>query len=429
MMMELFPATIKIRMRNVLQMLFIACCISIALSGCKSTKDATQSTAQKPATSTPPPKQEPAPAEVKTTKPEEVVKRRFVMIMPFELEQNFVETTEEATEPEVSSTSLNALNFYEGAMVAIDSLKSQKIEIKVNSFDTPADSVGVVRMMTNSTVKDADIVFASFPNNLVSVAVGVAKSNNIKLVLTQAGSADHLQNNATVALALASTKTQCREMVDFMMGQVSDANIILVFRTVKREDELASVFREEILKLKGNNSFQDFNATKKEYTEIVGTLSQTKRNLIFLISSDEAFVSPVLSLLEEQNMFGIKLCGLPTWLNFESIDFMNFKNLQVHLFDNNYIDVDQPEKSVFRKAFIGRFQTDPLPTAYNGFDLFYHLGTSQKVIHPDLFNLMQTSFAGCPRTYNFTNTNSGAIENKSISVLQISDYKLERLNK
>ena len=408
-------------------MLFLVYLMSFTLSGCKATKQSSQPAPQKPVVDTPAPT--PAPVELKAEKKTEIVKRRFVLIMPFELEQNFVESTEEVKEPEVSSSSLNALNFYEGALLAVDSLKSQKIEIKLNSYDTPSDSVGVVRMMTNAAIKDADLVFATFPNSLAPVAAGVAKLHNIKLVLTQAGSPELLKDNPQVALAFASTKTQCREMVTFMLNQVSDANIILVFRTAKREDELATVFREEILKLKGTSAFHDFNATKKDYKDIIGLLSKTKRNLVFVISSDEAFVSPVLTLLEEQNIFGIKISGLPTWLNFESIDFMNFKNLHVHLFDNNFIESDQSEKELFRKSFISRYHMDPLPSAYNGFDLVYHLGLSLREMTPGMEKLIQASFPGNPRTYNFVNTVAGGLENKTISVLQITDYKLERLNK
>ncbi len=418
-----------VKIKNRISLLLVAILVlPFVFTSCKTTKSSTKTPPRKPEVSTPAP-QPPVIKEKEEVKSDELIKKRMVLIMPFELKKNFAISNDEVIEPEINPASLGALNFYEGALIAVDSLKSQKVEVRLNSYDTPSDSTGVVRMMTNAAVKDADLVIASLPNNLAEVAARIAKTNNIKLVLTQAGSPQLLTDNANVALAYASTKTQCREMVAFMLDQFTNANIILLFRTTRREDELAAVFREEILKLKGDSDFQDYNATKKEFKDLPGVLSKTKRNLVFVISSDEAFVNPVLALLEEQNIFGIKVSGLPTWLNFESIDFNMFNNLQIHLFDNNFIDTDEKGKSTFRKSFVSRYYSDPLANAYNGFDIVYNLGLSLREEYSGMENLMLSSFKNENGNYNFISTGPGGIENKSISVLKINDYKLERLNK
>ncbi len=402
----------------------------LLLSSCKTSKPVASQPSPKTQPSTPPPKpKEQTANETVPSKKTETIKRNFIFVMPFELEQNFKEASDETAEPLVSPSSLPALNFYEGAMVAIDSLQKEHIEIKVSAFDTPADSASVVRMMTNGVFKDAGVVIGTFPNNLAPIAAVVAKNNMINLVLTQGPSPDLLKENQQVALALASSITQCREMVNFIMNQYFDANIILIYRNLKREDELASVFREEIVRRSTPGDFHEFNATSTEIQELLPLISKTKRNLVFITSSDEAFVSPVLSLLEEQQIFGIKVCGLPTWDNFESIDFMTFNNVQIHLFDNNFIEESEPATTSFRKVFLNRFHSEPLPTAYNGFDLVYHLGKSMEEPHPDFSKLINSSFEGSGKNFNFVNSPGSGYENKHISVLRISDYKLERLNK
>ncbi len=71
---------------------------------------------------------------------------------------------------------------------------------------------------------------------------------------------------------------------------------------------------------------------------------------------------------------------------------------------------------------------DPMPAAYNGYDLVYNLGLSLRNNYDGMEKLMQHSFDRND-AYNFSDSNTGVIENKSISVLQITEYKLERLNK
>ncbi len=258
--------------------------------------------------------------------------------------------------------------------------------------------------------------------------VSAASKSDIKLILTQSNSPRLLEDQRNIALAFASTKTQCREMAEFMLKEFEDSKIILVYRTEKREDELALVFREEIVRLKKDQEFIELNATTKSYKEISGLLSKTKRNLIFLISSDEAFISPIISLVEEQKIFGVKLAGLPTWQNFESIDFMALKNIEVFIFDNNFISDETPSHSEFRKDFVSKYANDPLNSAYNGFDLIFHLGNAYENKEKNFEGLLKKAFSSDNAGYSFEGSGNDGLENKYISVLRFFDYKLEKVN-
>ena len=396
-------------------------------ASCKTTQSSLPSPSKPGADKPAPSKEEPA-KDIKEVKKDEPVKMRVALIMPFELEQNFAQTSDELSVPEVNPSSLIALNFYEGALIAADSLKSASKEIQVVAYDTPSDSAGIVRMLTNPAIKEASIVIGTFPNNLTNAAIEASKKANINLILTQAGTPSILEKSKNIAIAYASTITQCREMASYMMEQNSDANVILVYRTLKREEELAAVFRQEIQKLKKDQEFKELNATTKSYKDVVGLLSKTKRNIVFLVSSDEAFVNPVVSLLEEQNLFGILVTGLPTWQTFESIDFMSLKNVQVYLFDNNFIDTEDSEHLDFRKKFISRFSNDPMTSGYDGFEITYNLGKSFEKKDQDFIKWIDKSFSKTKSNFLFNEFSGGGMENKSISVLRFNDYKLEKVN-
>lgn len=385
---------------------------------------------------TPAPVPPPPPKEVvKDPVKEEKVSMSIALMMPFGLEKNFADTDIEETgedaadEPHIEPSSLNALHFYEGALLAADSLKSLKREIKIVALETPSDSSGIARTMVSKQIRNAAFVIGTFPNNLTNIAADIAKREKVNLVLTQSGSSKVTESNEYVALSNASTVTQIREMVDFMMESYPASNFILVFRNTRREDEMAAIFRQEIMQLKGSADFRDLNATEKSYKDISNLLSKTKRNVIFLVSSDEAFVSPVLAYLESQEIFGVYISGLPPWQNFESIDFMNFKNLQVFLFDNNFIDYDHPSVRAFRKYFMGAYYTDPMASGYNGFDLVYRIGGAYIPGENNFTNVVSKAFSGIHPFYDFDRPVPGSgAENKYISVLRFSDYKLERIN-
>ncbi|MBL7914726.1 MAG: ABC transporter substrate-binding protein [Bacteroidia bacterium] len=393
------------------------------VSGCKPRQIVVAPT-PKPAEPVKPPVVE----EVKEPVKEEKISWNIVLMMPFSLEKNFAEPeiSEDQQEPIIELSSLPALHCYEAALLAADSLKKLNRDVKIVAMESPEDSLSLARTMISKQVKESDFIFATLPNTLSNAAAQLAQKNNVNLILTQAGTPAVLDNAPNSVIANASTTTQIKEMVKYMLSTYTNANIILVFRNTKREDEMAAVFRQEVLKSKGTSDFRDLNATEKPYKDIVNLLSKTKRNLVFIVSSDEAFVNPMLSLIEAQDIFGVYVSGLPTWQNFESINFMGFKNTQVFLFDYNFIDYDAPAVKLFRQKFISTYHNDPLPVSYTVFDIILGVGKKDKKSNQKLkFSELNTTLPN----YHFTETGSGSgYENSSISVLQFNDYKLEKIN-
>lgn len=413
--------------KNVLS-LMVAAFIAVTLNGCKSSKPVVYSQPL------PPPKTEvkteqPVKPDTSTVKPVAVA-ATISVIMPFELRENFPHVTEETAvppEPFIAPNSLNAVHFYEGCLLAADSLVSNGKNLTVKAYEAPSDSVTLKRLLSNPAVKNSAVIFATLPNHLSSVAAGFAEKNKLPLVITSAPSADFLAGNPHVILSSASTITQCRMMVEKMLDLYPASNVIMAWRKVKREDELAAVFRSEIKKLKGYASFHDINVQDKGYDGIMKVMSTSSRNLIFLISSDEALVNPFLNKIEEAGIAETVISGLPTWMNFESIDFISFKNLRIHVFDNNFINYDDPQRQNFRSVFIKKYFDDPNPSAFNGFDLTYQIGRHYSGKESDLINLMNKAFNNIGPAFKFEAVPGGGFENKSISVLRYTDYKLEKL--
>ena len=408
------------------QFLFYFTAVMFIFSSCKTTQPTTRPPAKPPTTVTQP-KTDPKKEEEKIPDKDEVVKMNFALVMPFELRENFAPVTDDMAEPLVSPSSLQALNFYEGALMAVDTLVPHKRDVMIRAYEAPSDSAAIGRMFSNVNLKSANYVIGTFPNHLVPAAASLAKKHKINLVITQASSPDFLEDNEHVVLSMASTLSQCREMVTAMLKLHPGANVILVYRKMKREDELAEAFRSQIEELKSGITFHDIRIADNGIEEVTSALTKTKRNVVFVVSSDEAFVNPLLSKIEEQNLYGIVVSGLPTWQYFESIDFMNFQNIKVHIFDNNYIDYDDFSTSLLRSQFLKRFYNDPLPSAYHGFNMIYNLALQGRIAAGDFKKSINSSFNKQDKTFRFEEYGEGGLENKSITVLKFTDYKMEKV--
>ena len=275
-------------------------------------------------------------------------------------------------------------------------------------------------------LRDFDYVIAGIQPALAVPAALAAEKSGIRLILLQAPSAAFLEGRPNVALAGASTFTQCRETAGILAQQHPSANFIVVSRKVKRENELAAAFVSALKSNPGLSPVYEFDATAKPVTDISKQLRQEKRNIIVVASSDEAFVKNAVLSLNDMGMSGIYLCGLPTWAGFESIDFMSLENLKFFLFDNNFTDLSDPSVTAYRKLFISKYNADPLPQAFSGFELVYGLGMGSN--STGLLCEKLTEIFKSAARYRFQSAGTGnGCENIAVSLLEIDDYSIKKV--
>lgn len=346
----------------------------------------------------------------------------FSIVMPFELRENFAPMTDlSIDEPRIALSSLTALNFYEGCMMAVDSLRRLNRMVTLKAYDAPVDSNGIRRLFQDDMLRKSKVVFALLSEQMNAYAAELAEKYGINLVITASAGNEYLRNNPRVALSNTSTMTQCNLMAQQMNSLYEDANFILAWRNVRREKELADAFRSV---LKNNNNFSDVNLQEKGSAGIIQVLNRTKKNVVFIISSDEAYISPLLTQLEEQQLGETVVAGLPTWQRFESFDFMSYQNLRIHVFDNIFIDYDNPATAALRQLFIQHFYHDPLPMAFHGYDLVLAFGQSMTNATVDLEQWLSSNNSNMSGSPLFISAREGVLESLSITVLRYSDYQL-----
>lgn len=394
----------------------------LLLFSCKATTTVTQPAETKPVVT---PQKEKVEEETtpKAVKEEpDTITGVFSIVMPFELRENFAPMTDlSMDEPRIAPSSLTALHFYEGCMMAIDSLRKLNRQITLKSYDAPVDSNGLRRLFQDDMLRNSRVVFALLSEQMNAYAAELADKYGINLILTASAENEYLRNNQHVALSTASTMNQCKLMAQEMSTIYSEANFILAWRNVRRENELAEAFRSV---LKNNSAYVEVNLQDKGAAGLIQLLNRTNKNVVFIVSSDEAYISPLLAQLEEQQLGETVVAGLPTWQRFESFDFMAFQNLRIHVFDNIFIDYNNPAVVALRHQFIHHFYHDPLPMAYHGYDLVLAFGqsmTSARVNLDQWISSTNSPIYGLPL---FIGVGDGMLENRSITLLRYSDYQL-----
>lgn len=337
-------------------------------------------------------------------------------------------------EEQLPNKSVIALQFYEGALLAVDSLKKQKLNAKIFVYDIDdRDSLNMDKLLKKPELAEMDLMIGPLYGSSFMPIAKFAKEHTIPIVSPFTQMNKILFNNPYVCKVQPSSMMQVEQMAHFVIDTFQKQNIILVNNGNPKEVSFFNVFKKTAIEALSKAQLKTVDSLKeaKSIEAIEGMLNPAKINVIILPSNNQSYVTEFISKLNSLNGKNkIVLMGLQSWINFDNLDFDYLNNLSVHIPSNNYIDYQNPTTQSFTKSYREKFKTDPDLYSYQGYDIaFYFISTLQKNGGAFLNNLVNTKYQGIETKFDFMQYPSGSgFENKFVYILKYADYKLVKAN-
>lgn len=325
------------------------------------------------------------------------------------------------------------LEFYEGFLIAVDSMKKAGLSIDLHVYDTANDSIKVKRILARPELQYMDMIIGPFFTNNYNFVAKFAVKHNIKIISPFVRMPKLLSQHSNIFQMNASSETKMRELAGHIASTHQDFNLIFVTSNNKDDKELANIFR---LSLEASTATF---AKKPQYTEVaysergfsgVSTrLDVNKQNIIINLITGETMISNyVTNIAKLTKNFDITMYGLPEWQSYRTFDLADLMAVKLHLFDNTFVDYDNPNTIAFLREFRNRYKSEPEESNYGflGYDIgLYFL----KALHDYgldfencfgrmIYNPISTGFY-------WKQINGKGFENGYLNIYRYDDFKLE----
>lgn len=337
------------------------------------------------------------PVVVKAWEPcttaEEKKEHKVAFLLPLYLEENrtvidldSISSNKGLEDRLIYNRSKNFIEFYEGALLAIDSLKRAGNSYKVYVYDTGRELKKLTGILNRKELSEMDIFIGPFDSTLVDKAVEFAKGHNIKVVSPLSQNINKLRGNPNLFQVNPAEFHKIDAAIQYLSTQ-KDKNIILVKSNRHTDDEIFKLFEAKLnLLVSGGFHF-------KTHTGSNGSLSSKlvtdKENIIIMPSNEEAAVSDLLRNVNYVNSsYRITVFGLPRWTTFSNTDINYLHNLQFEYYTSFFADYSKPVTKLFILKMRNNFHTEPeaqsfTSQGYNfaflGYDIsFYFLSALAK---------------------------------------------------
>lgn len=287
----------------------------------------------------------------------------------------------------VFGRSKSPLEFYEGALLAIDSLKRAGHSFKIHVYDTGRDIQKLNSILARKELAEMELFIGPFDSILIDKALVFAKANNIKVVSPLSQNTNLLKGNPNLYQVNPSEISKIEAAIQYINTQ-REKNIILFKSNRPADKEIFNIFEEKLNMLRVDGLQFKVHTGNKDGL-LKSKLVSDKDNLIIMPSIEEIAVNDLLRDLNYSNSnYNISVLGLSRWTTFSNTDISFMHNLQFEYYTSFFVDYDKTVTKRFVSNMRDYFKTEPgaqsftsqgYSYAFLGYDVtFYFLNALAK---------------------------------------------------
>ena len=333
--------------------------------------------------------------------------------------------------------------YYEGFLIAIDSLRNMGMNIEVFPQDVGEGTSELKKLMNNKNfpMKDMNLIIGGVTDEQIKLLADYAKEHQIKYIIPFKRNNDEVLNNAYVF--------QVNTPPNYLYANASfaGANLFtkhnIIFLDTDDQDNQTEFINEFKKELKDRNiAFKDAKYNPEKFPEdIKAIMSTAKPNVIVPISNSlDALlkIKTVLrSITETQPEYVIQLFGYPYWQTYYKDCLDDFHALETYIFSYFYSDNMNLNVKKFNEGFKFWYSKSPTPATFTpkypmmGFDTgMFFLGALHRFGKNFEDNLPEINYKSIQTGFNFERVNNwGGFINTNIYIVHFNkDFTITRMD-
>ena len=262
----------------------------------------------------------------------------------------------------------NYMDFYSGALMALEQIKRDGGNIHLNVIDYASDNL--TSIAESDKIEESDMIIGPIRYDALKEFMPVANRLRIPVISPLDAAADSLLEESPYLFQAALSKKRQAEAMAEMIAEkyrtCQNPNVILVYNSESSMGPLGDMLKTA---LEERGIYVD-NAGG------IGALSYMRRdreNVVVILTTAESYAAEALRNLDIKMIPPEKvvLFANSRWKGFETLDMnLYFKyNLQLCMPYN--VDLDRNEVKQFIRRYRSLYNREPSANAFSGFDIVY----------------------------------------------------------
>lgn len=249
---------------------------------------------------------------------------------------------------------IRMVEYYEGFLMAVDSLKKEGVSVDLYTYDTKGKEATLNNILARKEMKNMDIIFGPARSQDIDALATFADKNNIRLVIPFAPKVDQVFKNPHIYQVNTPQSYLYSEVYEHFNRKFSGCNVIFLNASNgdREKDEFIKGMKTG---LKENGiSYRDFTMTDNFYD--ITTVMDTLRNNIFIPTSGKStalvkILPQLTQIRREKPDYLMNLFGYPEWQTYTNDYLASFYEIDTYFYSSFYTNNLFPAAVNFTQAY------------------------------------------------------------------------------
>ena len=249
---------------------------------------------------------------------------------------------------------IRMVEYYEGFLMAVDSLKKEGVSVDLYTYDTKGREATLNNILVRKEMKNMDIIFGPARSQDIDALATFADKNNIRLVIPFAPKVDQVFKNPHIYQVNTPQSYLYSEVYEHFNRKFSGCNVIFLNASNgdREKDEFIKGMKTG---LKENGiSYRDFTMTDNFYD--ITTVMDTLKNNIFIPTSGKStalvkILPQLTQIRRERPDYSMNLFGYPEWQTYTNDYLASFYEIDTYFYSSFYTNNLFPAAVNFTHAY------------------------------------------------------------------------------
>lgn len=272
------------------------------------------------------------------------------------------------------------VEFYEGVLLAIDSLQQKGMNIELFVFDATNQKM-INALLQLDEFRDLDLIIGPVHPEIQESVAAFAAKNRIPMISPLASTGDFENSNSWYFKVNPTREYQIEQTAQYIADEFRNKNFVLLPMSGgsnSQEAKLAALGKTKLLAARQSsnnreNLFHEYSFQKEGLSGVKPLLDENDENIFIIPTDNEAQVSVAVTNLNAiAEKFNVVLIGTSNLTKLKSIQTENYHHIRLRYLSPTFIDYTKPLVRRFVGQYRSTFSADPSQFSHQGFDVSYY---------------------------------------------------------
>ena len=354
---------------------------------------------------------------------------RAAIILPFMLDND-----------SISSDQAKMVEFYEGVLLALDSLKGEGVSVDLHVYDSGDRYASISPILSSPEMRTMNVIFGPVHSKHIAEAAAFADTTGIRVVIPFERNVDAVFTNPYIYQVNTPQSYFYSEVYDHFFREFPRPNVIFFESPDEKDDDMIAGFKQELENRNARyTTLVSDTATNKD--TIQAYLNLERQNILMMTSEkigDLNNMMPVFQLLVRDTAtakYDLHLFGYPQYQVYTANHLASFYETDTYFYSSFYTNNLLPQAVNFHKKYRRTYSKEIVNRypkyAILGFDIGYYFLKALHLYGTDIdhrigemkYDPIQTGFK-----FERVNNWGGFINRKVFFVHFSKDYQLQKID-